>query len=114
MSCIFCDIVSGNIPAKFLYKDEQVVAFADIHPQAPIHIIIIPGQHITSVSDLAAADLPLVQRMVVAAQQLARDQGILERGYRLVINNGKEGGQVVPHLHMHLLGGRPLNDRLSG
>jgi histidine triad (HIT) family protein len=113
MDCIFCRIARGEIPTTFLYKDEDIMAFRDIHPLAPVHILVMPVKHIPNLAQIAEADLPLMGKMVKVANHLAKNEGILELGYRLVINTGKEGGQVVPHLHLHLLGGRQLHDRLS-
>lgn len=109
MDCIFCQIVAGKIPGDIVYQDEAVMAFRDINPVAPVHLLIIPKKHIPSVADLSKDDLPLVGRMVDVANQLAREKNISEDGYRLVINHGKDSGQVVPHLHLHLLGGRQLS-----
>ncbi len=111
--CVFCRIAAGKIPTEFLYQDEDAAAFRDINPAAPTHIIIIPKKHIPSLADLSEADLPLMGHMVKIANQLAKQAGILERGYRLVVNCGKEGGQVVPHLHIHLLGGRRIADEMG-
>lgn len=111
--CVFCQIAAGKIPTEFLYQDEDAAAFRDINPAAPTHIIIIPKKHIPSLADLSEADLPLMGHMVKIANQLAKQAGILERGYRLVVNCGKEGGQVVPHLHIHLLGGRRIADEMG-
>ena len=113
MDCIFCQIVAGKVPTEFLYQDEDAVAFRDIYPKAPTHIIIIPKEHIPSLAHLSEEQLPLMGHMVKIANQLAKREGIAEQGYRLVINCGKEGGQVVPHLHMHLLGGRRISDKLG-
>ncbi|MBA7485592.1 Purine nucleoside phosphoramidase [subsurface metagenome] len=113
MDCVFCQIATGEIPSEFLYQDEDAVAFRDIHPAAPTHIIIIPKKHIPSLAHLSEADLPLMGHMVKIANQLAEKEGILERGYRLVINCGQEGGQVVPHLHIHLIGGRKVADEMG-
>ncbi len=113
MGCIFCQIVAGEIPTEILYQDEEVIAFRDINPQAPIHLLIIPKRHIPSLTHLSEEDLPLMGHMVDGANQLAKREGIAESGYRLVINCGKEGGQLVPHLHMHLIGGRRLSDELG-
>ena len=110
MDCIFCRIAGGEIPTTFKYRDEEVVAFADIHPQAPVHLLIVPREHIPSLAEMT--DAGIVARMVEVAKKLAADEGILESGLRLVINNGPDGGQVVPHLHMHLLGGRRMPDRM--
>ncbi len=111
MDCIFCQIVAGNIPSETLYHDEQVIAFRDINPQAPVHILIIPKNHIAALTQLV--DTTVVAHMVDVANQMAREKGIFESGYRLVINCGQEGGQLVPHLHMHLLGGRRLSGTLG-
>ena len=113
MDCVFCQIVAGNIPSDTLYQDEEVIAFRDINPMAPTHILIIPKRHITSLAHLSDAETPIIGHMTKVANQLARDEGISERGYRLIISCGEEGGQVVPHLHMHLLGGRKLPGRLA-
>ncbi len=113
MDCIFCQIVAGKIPGEILYQDEQVIVFPDIHPQAPVHVLIIPRKHIASLAELSEAGSPLIGRMAHVANQLARKKGIADRGYRLVINCGREGGQLVPHLHMHLLGGRQLPGKLA-
>jgi len=106
--CIFCKIASGQIPAKILYQDDSVVAFPDINPATPVHILIIPKKHIPSVLDLSEDDLPLMGHMIDIANQLAKKEGVAENGYRLVINCGKDAGQEVSHLHLHLLAGRRL------
>ena len=108
MDCIFCKIVAGEIPSDILYQDEEVIAFRDINPIAPTHLLIVSKKHIPSILHLTDAEAPLIGHMVKVANQLAREHGVAESGYRLVINCGKEGGQLVPHLHMHLLGGQVL------
>lgn len=113
MDCIFCKIVNGDIPSDILYRDDDVVAFRDINPLSPVHVLIIPGEHITCLSDLTEDRSTLVVQMVSVANRLARSEGIAESGFRVVINCGEQGGQLVPHLHMHLLGGRKLSDRLG-
>ena len=113
MDCIFCKIVAGKVPSEIVYQDEEVFAFRDISPQTPTHVLVIPRRHIPSLSDLSEAEAPIIARMVNIASQLAKREAIADRGYRLVINNGKEGGQVVPHLHLHLLGGRRLSDTMG-
>jgi histidine triad (HIT) family protein len=113
MDCIFCQIVSGKVPSDTVYQNEEVVAFRDIKSQVPVHILIIPKRHIPSLTHLSEADSSLVGRMVAIANQIAKEEGVAQNGYRLVINCGKEGGQLVPHLHMHLLGGRRLSDQLG-
>ena len=113
MDCVFCQIVAGKIPSEILYQDEEVIVFRDINPQAPTHLLIIPKKHIPSLTHITQADSPLMRHMVNIANQLAKREGIAEGGYRLVINCGKQGGQLVPHLHLHLLGGRQLSDALG-
>ncbi len=113
MDCIFCQIVAGEIPADILYQDEEVIAFRDIHPIAPTHLLIIPKRHIPYLTHLSEEDVPLIGHAVNIANQLAKREGISESGYRLTINCGEQGGQVVPHLHLHLLGGRRLSDALG-
>ncbi len=108
MDCVFCKIVAGEIPSDILYQDEEVIAFRDINPIAPTHLLIVSKKHIPSLLHLTDAEVPLIGHMAKVANQLAREYGVAESGYRLVINCGKEGGQLVPHLHMHLLGGRVL------
>jgi histidine triad (HIT) family protein len=109
-TCLFCKIVAGEIPAQIVYQDEHVTAFRDIHPQAPVHLLIIPNQHIPSVADLTEAQAPLLGAMTRAAASIAAREGIStsDQGYRLLINYGEDGGLVVYHLHMHLMGGRKL------
>jgi histidine triad (HIT) family protein len=113
MDCIFCKIIAGEIATEILYQDDEIIAFRDIKPQAPVHLLLIPKRHIPSLNQLKEGDLPLIGRMVAVAQKLAKDEGVAEQGYRLAINCGTEGGQLVPHLHMHLLGGRRLSDTLG-
>ncbi len=113
MDCIFCQIVAGKIPSNIVHQDEGVIAFRDINPQAPVHLLIIPKRHIPSLTHLSEADSPLIGHMVNTANQLAKREGVFETGYRLVVNSGEEGGQLVPHLHMHLLGGRRLSGGLG-
>ena len=108
MDCLFCKIVAGEIPSEILYQDDEVIAFRDINPAAPIHLLIVTRKHIPSLVHLTEADIPLIGHMTRVANQLAREQGIAESGYRLVINCGTDSGQLVPHLHMHLLGGRAM------
>ena len=111
--CVFCKIVAGEIPADILYQGDEVIAFRDINPLAPTHLLIIPKKHIPSLGHLSEAELSLIGDMVNTANQLAKGEGIAESGYRLVINCGRQGGQLVPHLHMHLLGGRQLSNALG-
>jgi len=111
--CLFCHIVAGEIPSDIIYQDNEFLAFRDINPQAPKHIIIIPKTHITSLSELTEQQQGLIGRLVILARDIAEKEGIAQRGYRLAINCGPEGGQVIPHLHLHLIGGRRLDDQLG-
>ena len=113
MDCVFCKIATGEIPGDFVYKDEEVLAFRDINPIAPTHILIVPKKHVVSLVQLTEQDLPMVAKMVQIASDLAQKEGIAERGYRLVINTGKDGTQLVQHLHLHLIGGRQLSGRIG-
>ncbi len=113
MDCIFCKIIAGQIPSDIVYKDDRVIAFKDIHPVAPVHMLIVPREHIAELKDVTEAQAGLVTHMILTANKLARQNGILDRGYRVVINSGPEGGQVVHHLHMHLIGGRDLDGKLG-
>lgn len=113
MDCVFCKIVAGEIPSDILYRDKEVIAFRDINPQAPVHLLIIPRKHIPSLTDLTEAESSLLGRMVNIANRLAVKEGVSASGYRLVINCGEQGGQLVSHLHMHLLGGRQLSGELG-
>ena len=106
--CPFCGIAAGTIPATIVYSDEDVVAFRDIDPKAPTHVLLIPREHISSAAELTPADDPLWGRLLHVAQEIAADEGINETGYRLVVNVGPDAGQSVEHMHMHLLGGRPM------
>jgi len=113
MDCVFCKIAAGSIPADIVYSDEELIAFRDIHPMAPVHDVLIPRKHIASVNGLSGSDQALAGRMMLAAGKIARKEGIAESGYRLTINNGPDGTQVVPHLHLHILGGRLLSEKLG-
>jgi histidine triad (HIT) family protein len=113
MDCIFCKIASGAIPADLLYSDDDFVAFRDIIPQAPIHDIVIPRKHIPSINDLTETDQALAGGMLLIARKVAEKEGIAISGYRLSINCGPDGTQVVPHIHLHVLGGRLLTSELG-
>ena len=103
--CIFCKIVNGKMPTKFLYKDASLVVFKDINPHAPVHLLIVPVKHIRSINDLTSPDGPLLGEMMMAGKRMAREVGIDKSGYKLFFNVEKGGGQVVFHLHLHLVGG---------
>lgn len=108
MSTIFEKIIAGEIPADIIYRDEQLICFPDINPAAPVHLLIVPLKPVPTADDLSDDDAALVGHMFIVARDLARQHGVAEGGYRLVINCGADGGQEVPHLHLHLLGGRGL------
>jgi histidine triad (HIT) family protein len=113
MGCVFCQIVAGKLPGDIVYRDDEIVAFRDVNPQAPVHLLVIPRKHIASLVEAGEGDIPLMGRLVGVANKLARQEGTAKSGYRLVINCGQQGGQLVPHLHLHLLGGRQLSGRLG-
>lgn len=108
MSCLFCKIKNGEIPAKIVYNDEQIMAFADIAPQAPLHLLIIPKKHIATINDAETDDVELLGKLILTAKNLAKEHNLSESGYRLVFNINSDGGQEVYHIHLHLLGGRKL------
>ncbi len=108
MDCLFCKIVAGEVPAKKIYEDDKILAFCDIAPQAPVHVLIIPKEHIPSLDGIDAQNASVVARIFGVIPQLAAKLD-LKDGYRVVSNCGENAGQTVPHLHFHLLGGKPLN-----
>ncbi len=109
--CIFCKIIAKEIPGELLFQDERVTAFRDIQPVAPVHILIVPNKHIPSMNDVSTEDESLIGYMHLVAQKLAKEAGIAESGYRLTFNTGDDGGQVVYHIHLHLMGGRSFQTR---
>jgi len=106
--CLFCKIRDGKIPAKIVYRDEHCIGFEDIHAQAPTHILLIPVQHIRTLNDLSAGDAEKIGHIILAAAKLAKERGHADKGYRLVTNCNRDGGQMVFHIHFHLLGGRMM------
>jgi histidine triad (HIT) family protein len=106
--CLFCEIATGRMTPRLLHEDDQCVAFADINPQAPFHALVIPRRHIASLNELTAADEPLVGHLLRVAAQVAEAAGVAERGWRAMFNTNREGGQVVFHVHLHVLGGRQM------
>lgn len=106
--CIFCKIVAGEIPGDIVYRDDQVTAFRDINPVAPVHILVVPNRHIPSNNDISPEDEPVLGHMFTVARELAEGEGIAEEGYRLIVNTGAHAGQVVFHLHLHVIGGQPM------
>ena len=111
--CVFCKIIAGQIPSDIVYRDDIVVAFKDINPVTQVHLLIVPREHIAYLTDLTEKQAGLVGHMILVVNKLAQQTGIAEKGFRVVINVGSEGGQMVPHLHMHLLGGRRLSDKMG-
>lgn len=107
-TCIFCRIVAGELPGDIVYEDEQIIAFRDINPQAPVHLLLIPRRHIRSLADVGPGDTELLGHILQVAKNLAEQFNVSEPGYRVATNSGPEGGQVVFHLHFHLIGGKPL------
>ena len=107
--CLFCKMVSGEIKPDIVFEDDEVLAFRDVNPQAPMHVLVIPKTHISTVNDLTPEHTGLVGRMYLAAQKIATDEGVAEAGYRLVMNCNAEAGQSVYHIHLHVLGGRPMS-----
>jgi histidine triad (HIT) family protein len=108
MQCVFCRIVAGQVDSDVLYQDEEITVFRDIRPQAPTHVLIVPNKHVSSVEQLFDGDSPLLLRMFSKAHGVAEAAGIADKGYRLVINTGPDAGQVIDHLHLHLLGGKAM------
>jgi histidine triad (HIT) family protein len=106
---LFEKIVAREIPAKLAFEDDELLAFHDINPQAPIHVLVVPKRAIPRIAEAQLSDGPLLGRLLLTAKQIAADLGLTESGYRIVINNGHNGGETVPHLHVHLLGGRPMH-----
>jgi histidine triad (HIT) family protein len=104
-NCIFCKIIKKEIPAEITYEDENIVVFKDINPDAPVHVLIVPKKHIESINELAEEDKELAGRLLLIAKEIAKKLNV-EKGYKLAFNVGKEGGQLIPHLHMHLVSGR--------
>ncbi|SMO37574.1 histidine triad (HIT) family protein [Balnearium lithotrophicum] len=106
--CVFCKIVKKEIPAKVVYEDEKVMAFHDINPQAPVHVLVIPKEHIPTLNDLEEKHKGLIGHIFLVIKEIAKELGIAESGYRVLVNCNRDGGQEIYHLHFHLLGGKPL------
>jgi histidine triad (HIT) family protein len=106
--CLFCRIVEKKIPAKVVYEDDQILAFDDVNPRAPVHTLVIPKQHVASVQDLGESDRTLLAQLLLACTKVAKHKGLADPGFRLVVNTGRDGGQTVFHLHLHVLGGRHM------
>jgi histidine triad (HIT) family protein len=108
MSCLFCRIIAGEIPGKFLHQDDRLVVLQDINPQAPLHALVIPRQHVATLNDLSQEDDGLLGEMLRCAAMVAREHGVADSGYRAIFNCNRDAGQTVFHIHLHVLGGRPL------
>ncbi len=106
--CLFCKMVAGDIKPDTVYENDEVLAFRDINPQTPVHVLVIPKRHIATTNDLEAGDAELIGKLYLVAKQVAEQEGIAEPGYRTLINCNRDGGQAVYHIHLHLMGGRPL------
>ena len=111
--CLFCKIINKEIPASIVFEDERILAFKDIHPLAPIHIIIIPKKHIASINDLKDEDTNLIGELIIRAKKIAKDFDIMKKGYKLLFRVGEWGGQEVPHIHLHLIGGAKLREDIK-
>lgn len=111
--CLFCRIIAGEIPAQVVAESDEWVAFRDIHPVAPVHILIVPRKHVRSIEGLGNEDVEMAGRLMLAAKRIAAAEGVSETGYRLVANSGADAGQVVHHLHFHLIGGRKMGPKLG-
>lgn len=111
-NCIFCKIIKGEIPSSKVYEDEEILAFNDINPAAPIHVLVIPKKHITSLADMEDGDEKIVGKIYKVINQIAEKQSFKENGYRVIVNCGKDGGQEVGHLHFHLLAGKQLGEKI--
>ena len=110
--CVFCKIIKGEIPSNKVYEDEEILAFKDINPAAPIHILVIPKKHIPSLVELEQGDEEIIGKIYKVINKIAKEQGIDNKGFRVIVNCGKDGGQEVNHLHFHLLGGKQLGEKI--
>lgn len=111
--CIFCKIINKQIPSTIVYEDEEILAFRDIHPAAPVHILIIPKKHIKSIMELSLEDEKVIGKIYSVIQQIAKQENIAQEGFRVIINCGENGGQEVGHLHFHLIGGKKLGTKIA-
>lgn len=112
MDCIFCKIINREIPAEIVYEDDEIIGFKDIDPAAPVHILVIPKKHISALTELTQEDEAVIGRIYTVINKIAKEQGIFEKGYRVIINCGEDGCQVVKHIHFHLLGGKNLGEKV--
>ena len=114
MDCIFCKIINKEIPAEIVYEDEEILGFKDISPAAPVHILVIPKKHISALTKLTQDDEKVIGKIYTVINKIAKEQGILEKGYRVIVNCGEDGCQEVKHIHFHLLGGKKLGEKIVG
>jgi len=114
MDCLFCKIIKKEIPSEIVYEDEEILAFKDIHPAAPVHILVIPKKHISSLIDLKVEDEQLIGKIYSVINKIAEEQGVKKSGYRVIVNCGEDAGQEVMHLHFHLLAGKKLGEKNCG
>jgi len=113
-NCIFCEIIKGEIPSQKLYEDDEILAFRDVNPAAPIHILVIPKKHISMLTELKEEDEVVIGRIYTVVNKIAKQENFDEKGYRVIVNCGEDGGQEVKHIHFHLLGGKRLGDKIVG
>lgn len=113
ISDIFCKIINGELSADVVWQDDDFLVIKDIHPQAPVHLLIIPKKHFEALHDFTEGDAPLLGKALLVAELVAKQAGVHGKGYRLIINEGEHGGKLVPHLHIHLLGGKPLGPKIA-
>lgn len=111
--CIFCKIVAKEIPSQIVFEDDNILAFKDINPVAPVHILVIPKKHLASINEISELDKGVIGDIFIVLKELAASQGVAETGYRIVVNTGREGGQEVGHLHFHLIGGKALGKKIG-
>ena len=111
--CLFCKIINKEIPSTVVYEDDEILAFRDIHPVTPVHVLVIPKKHITSLVDLKQEDEAIIGRIYTVINEIAKKEGILDKGFRVIVNCGEDGGQEVKHLHFHLLGGKKLGTKIA-
>ena len=114
MDCIFCKIINKEIPAEIVYEDEEILGFKDISPAAPVHILVISKKHISALTELTQEDEKVIGKIYTVINKIAKEQGILEKGYRVIVNCGEDGCQEVKHIHFHLLGGKKLGEKIVG
>lgn len=111
--CLFCKIINKEIPSTVVYEDDEILAFRDIHPVTPVHVLVIPKKHITSLAKLEKEDEALIGKIYTVINQIAKQEGIFEKGFRVIVNCGEDGGQEVKHLHFHLLGGKKMGPKIA-